>query len=159
MPKLKERKKASRPEWCTYIFEITDPKMGYSFGVNLNKHLSPDPLSEYMRIEFTGRVIKPEQMRGALIACRIYGDRHYPDVLQNPTKYHNFNPEFVGMLNYKKNAADFSGWISSDAFFYISHGIHTGMFNTIDLYGGTLYHGKADILRIGFEKEYDPEIY
>jgi hypothetical protein len=44
-------------------------------------------------------------MSGALVPCKIDGDRHYPDVLQNPTKYHNFNPEFIGMLNYKKNAA------------------------------------------------------
>lgn len=159
MPKQKQRKKAPRAERCTYIFEITEPKMGYSFGVNLNKHLSPDPLSEYMRIEFTGRVIKPDHMSGAFITCNIYGDRHYPDVLHNPTKYHNFSPEFVGMLNYKKNAADFSGWVSSDVFSHISLGIHMGMFKTIDLYGGTLYRGKADILRVGFEKEYDPGNY
>lgn len=159
MPRVKQRKKVTRPERCTYILEITEPKMGYSFGVNLNKNLSQDPLSEHMRIEFTGRIIKPDQMSGALIPCRIYGDRRYPDVLQDPDKYHNFSPSFIGMLSYKKNAADFVGWVSYDVFFHISHGIHIGMYKTMDLYGDALYRGKADILQIGFETMYDPANY
>lgn len=151
--------KPKQPETCTYIFEITAPKMGYSFGINRNKHLSPDPLSEYMRIQFTGRVIKPDHMSGKLIPCRIYHDRQYSDVLQNPAKYHNFNPECIGRLNYKKNAADLTCWISFDVFSHISHGIQSGMFKVIDLYGDILYRGQADIMHIGFENEYDPGNY
>ncbi|MHC1698987.1 MAG: hypothetical protein AB9919_13195 [Geobacteraceae bacterium] len=146
-----------REEYSSYIIEITNSEMSYSFSLNKYKKLESGPHSEYMIMEFTGNVLCPAKIAGRTMKCRIRGDRENVAQLKDPNKYADYAPRLVGFIEVRKERADFYGWIPFGVLPHIYQYSQSGGIRFLNLHGTTLYRNNADIHSIGFQKDFDPD--
>lgn len=152
---VKKKKKLHRPqeEYCTYLIEITDFNVRYSFSLNRGKRWNPGPYSEYSAIQIIGKLHEPAKILGREIKCTIYGSREHDRKLNEPEKYDGENDSLVGYVTAGKDYCGFTSWVPSSIIFGIGQMIQTKEFQFLELHGKPLFRNEANIHDITFTKE------
>ena len=108
-PKSTSRRKSPPIQYCTYMLEVLDRKVRYSFSTNRDRVRTPGPYSEYAAIEITGKLILPEKHAETIIECTIYGRRDYDEFISKPNDFDKIQSGLVGMINISKDYSNFYG--------------------------------------------------
>lgn len=151
------RRKQPPAQYCTYMLDISDWKVRYSYSTNRDRSRTPGPYSEYSAIEITGKLILPEKHSGVVVECIIYGRREYDAYVSDPDKFDNVRSGSVGTLNIRKDYSSFYGWVPFSAFPMIASLLATKDFRYLQLYGTLLKYRSASIVSLDLRKDYDPE--
>jgi len=142
---------------CTYAIEILDWEPSYFRSVNINKHLIEGPFWENLDIKIEGKLIHPKKLAEKNIEVTMIGSRQLVRVLEEPEKYQGFDPSSVGTLTIRGKQRELFGSIPFDVMGSISSLLQSGKIKFIVLSGHALYHGKAEIKSIRFQRDFGPE--
>lgn len=156
-PKPVKRRTPPPIQYCTYMIEVIDWKVRYSFSTNRNRPRTLGPYSEYSAIDITGKLILPEKNSETVIEGNIYGRREYDPYISSPEEYDKVDSHSVGIINIRKDYSSFWGWVPFTAFPLIANMFATKDFNYLQLFGEPLKYRSASIYSLDLRKDYDPE--
>lgn len=155
--KLRKKKTPKWEEGCTYIIEIIDWEIPYSFSLNHRKIFSSGPFREHTSLNLTGRIIQPENLKDRTIPITMIGDRDKVSMVQGDEKYLSFEPKCVGTLTIRGAHSDYLGSLPFDVLPTLCFLLQAGKIKILALTGKVLYRGTADITSVHFEKEFISE--
>jgi len=151
---MKKKEHNQKHKTCTYAIEILDWDPSYFRSVNINKHLIEGPFWENLDIKIEGKLIHPEKLAEKNIKVNMIGSRQLVSVLEEPEKYKGFDANSVGTLTIRGKQRELFGSIPFDVMGSIISLIQSSKIKLIVLSGQTLYHGKAEIESIRFQKDF-----
>jgi hypothetical protein len=154
----RKRSKRKAEEYRSYVFEITDWELSYSFSVNWNEKLIEGPYFESMSLEIEGCILLPEKHASKGMSATFLGDRRIPPDSRNP-ELSNWKPRCVGMITLRGETREFLGSLPFDSLPILSSLLDTKRIKYVDLYGKAPSYGSAEIRSIHFLKKYEPEEY
>lgn len=142
-------------KYCSYLVEILDWELTYSFLLNPNPKIFPGQYSEHLYLEIKGSMRSPEKYAGDEINSTFIGDREiFP--LKNES---DFRPRCVGAITLRGERRDFLGSLPFDSLPIITSLMETKQIRFFDLHGLIPKYGRAYINSIGFFREYNPDDY
>jgi hypothetical protein len=156
IPRRKKRRTRNAEEDCSYIVEITDWELAYSFSVNWNEKLIEGPYFETLNLEAKGLIQEPKKYASKELQLTFLGDRRKPPDPLDP-ELGNWKPRCVGTITLRGETREFLGSLPFDSVPIVGGLLETGRIKFLDLYGKTPSRGHADIRSIHFLRKYDPE--
>lgn len=156
--KKRRRRTRKAEENCSYIIEITDWELSYSFSLNWNERMSDGPYWESLHLETKGIIRMPEKYAPKEIRAVFIGDRRIPPDPRDP-ELGNWKPRCVGAITLRGEQREFIGSLPFDSLSLLSSLHEAGKIKFIDLYGKAPSYGSADIRSIHFLQKYNPEEY
>ena len=148
-----------KKSFCSYVLEITEWEMPYSFSTGRARKVAPASFWEHAAIRLKAKVLFPKTHVDKIVDVYILGHRDFNQIQNNPEKYPCYEPEAIGTLKIRGQDSEFLGSLPQDMFGQIATLLACGVYRYVELYGHTLYRGYADIVSLRFERDIDPEDY
>jgi hypothetical protein len=155
---MKRRTKGKKPakrEECTYVIEIDDWSLSYSFSLDRHGKMSAGPYWEHTSLEMKGTFVHPETLSKP-IQVIILGDREKISALEMPQEY-RYEPKAVGGLTVRGKESEFLGSVPFDAIHSICQLLQARKLKYLVLSGQMLYRGSSDIFSVCFQEHFGPE--
>lgn len=152
----RKKKKTRRIESATFVVEILDWNVDYSFSLDKEQRIKGGPYWEYTSLKIMGRLVSPEKLLDRTIDITILGDREKDWAVEKPSEC-NWKPISVGGLTINKSYSEYLGSIPFHAIQLLVTLLQAEKTKYIELTGDALYRGSASIRSMHFEKEYEPE--
>ena len=157
--KTQAKKKAlpRRPkeEYTTFIVEVIDWELPYSFSLNHNDKYFPGPYSEHLHLEITGVIREPQKHGGIVIDLTFIGDRRIVPEINNPSS--DYKPNRVGTITMRGEHRSFIGSLPIDSLPVIVPMLESKRLKFLELHGLSLFRGEAATRSIRIFKDYEPE--
>jgi hypothetical protein len=158
MPDKKKQKKPKKKviEYWTYVVEIMDWELTYSFSLTEREEDKLYPYSEFLHLEIKGLIKEPAKYAGLEMDATIMGDRDIlPD--KNDNSYFERKPLGVGSLNLRGEYRKFLGFIPFDTLPILSEMLDSKNIQYFYLHGPKPHYGSTIIQSIHFYKKRDPD--
>lgn len=139
-----------QPDHAHFVFEISDPKFGYSFSSRLRKR-DPQPYWEHPKLELTGLCLYPAKFANGVGSIEIVADRELPTP---PKGSWRSSGEWIGYLEAGKSKLRYYGNVPPDALGWTIAGIASGMTRFISVNGEPLKRGTARIRGCSFDASF-----
>jgi len=156
--KRRKKRKRKAEENCSYIIEITDWELTYSFSVNWNEKLIEGPFFEALNLEVKGLIRVPEKYASKELNATFLGNRKMVPDPRDP-EFSDWKPRCVGSITLRGETREFLGSLPLDSVPILCNLLETGRIKFVDLYGKVPSYGSAEIRSIRFLQKYDPEEY
>jgi hypothetical protein len=154
----RKRNKKKADGYRSYVFEITDWELSYSFSVNWNEKLIEGPCFESMSLEIKGLILLPEKHASRGIHASFLGDRRIPPDPRD-SELSNWKPRCVGTITLRGETREFLGSLPFDSLPILIGLLETKRIKYVDLHGKAPSYGSAEIRSIHFLQKYNPEEY
>ena len=161
MPQIKKeiqkKKHIKKPieEYATFIVEVIDWELPYSFSLNHNDKHFPSPYSEYLHLHVNGILREPKKHGGKAIDLTFIGDRSIVPEINNRSSINK--PNRVGTIIMRGDNRHFIGSLPFDSLQVIAPMLESKRLRFIQLHGLSPYRSHAATRSIHFFKDYDPE--
>ncbi|MHB8057414.1 MAG: hypothetical protein ACYDHC_05915 [Desulfuromonadaceae bacterium] len=151
----KARPKRPKVDYCTFVVEIFDWELPYSFSIHHDSKHYPSPYSEHLHLQVQGVIREPKMHGGKEIDLTFIGDRSIVPEINNLSS--DSKPNRVGTINMRGEYRRFIGSIPFDSLLVIAPMLESKRLRFLELHGSILYRGEAATRSIRFFKDYDPE--
>jgi hypothetical protein len=155
MKKKTKKTKSPKREECTYVIEIEDWNLSYSFSLDRHGKMSAGPYWEHTSIEMKGTFVHPETLAKP-IQVIILGDREKISALERPEEY-RYEPKAVGGLTVRGKESEFLGSVPFDAIQTLCQILQVRKLKYLVLSGQVLYRGSTDIFSMHFQEHFSSE--
>lgn len=142
----------------SYLFDIQDWEIDYSFSLNKEPRFSPGPFSEHSCLKITAMATCPKRTKGKKFVFWLLGSRELDDDLDNPMENLR-EPKGVGELTDRGDSQNYFGGIPQSFLRGYLECLEKGHFKSLLLQGPKIRYGKATITYLNFAKYHDPEEY
>jgi hypothetical protein len=146
-------KRARRRESCTFVIEILDWDMSYSFSLDPERRITPGPYWEHASLNIQGRFVEPATLLDRTVEMIIIGDRRETFAAEKPEEV-KWTPKAIGGLIASKSQAEYLGSVPFDTLQLIVSLLGMGKIKFLILSGEALYRSRTDIKSIHFEKDF-----
>lgn len=144
-----------KAEYTTFIVEIMDWELPYSFSINHNDKYFPGPYSEHLHLHIKGVLREPKKHGGTVIDLTFIGERDIvPEINDRSSDY---KPNRVGTITMRGEHRSFIGSLPIDSLPVIAPMLESKRLRFLELHGLSLFRGEAATRSIHFFKDYDPE--
>ena len=155
MKKKAKKTKSPKREERTYVIEIEDWSLSYSFSLDRHNEMSVGPYWEHASLEMKGTFAHPETLAKP-IQVIILGDREKISALEKPEEY-RYEPKAVGGLTVRGKASEFLGSVPFDAIQTLCLLLQAKKLKYLILSGQVLHRGSADIFSMHFQEHFSSE--
>lgn len=147
--------KRAKEEYCTFIVEVINWELPYSFSINYDSKHFPSPYSEYLHLHVQGVLREPKKHGGKEIDLTFIGDRSIIPEINNTSSLNK--PTRVGTITMRGENRGFIGSLPFDSLQVIAPMLESKRLRFIQLHGLSPYRCNAAIKSIHFLKNYCPE--
>lgn len=151
----KKQRLVSQEEYCTFIVEIIDWELPYSFSINHNDKYDSAPYSEYLHMHLKGLLREPKKLGGKELDITIIGDRSL--ILEKKNSLPPDIPNRVGTVTMRGESRSFIGSLPFDSLPIIACLLESKRAKYLELHGRTPFRGNAATSEVHFLKSYNPE--
>jgi hypothetical protein len=156
----KQTKKKALPrrpkeEYTTFIVEVTDWELPYSFSVNHESKHFPSPYSEHLHLHIKGVLREPKKHGGKEIDLTFIGERDIVPEINNRSSGNK--PNRVGTTIIRGENRHFIGSLPFDSLPVIAPMLESKRLRFLELHGLSPFRSHAATRSIHFFKDYDPE--
>lgn len=155
MKKKAEKTRSPKREERTYVIEIEDWSLSYSFSLDRHNKMSAGPYWEHTSLEMKGTFAHPETLAKP-IQVIILGDREKTSALERPEEF-RYEPKAVGGLTVRGTESEFLGSVPFDAIQTLCQILQARKLKYLVLSGQVLYRGSADIFSMRFQEHFSSE--
>jgi len=144
-----------KEEYTTFVVEVVDWELPYSFSINHDSKHYPSPYTEHLHLQIKGIFREPKKHDGKEIDLTFIGER---DIIPEINDQSSANkPNRVGTINMRGEYRRFIGSIPFDSLQIIAPMLESKRLRYVVLHGSSLFRGEAATRSIRFFKDYDPE--
>lgn len=154
--KQKKSKGRKKPDNCSYIIEVKDWKLTYSFGLNTIPKLLSGQYLESLHLKLNGCLQYPVKYASKEIKAAFVGDRSLPARIAESDEP-EIKPRAVGSITLWGEQREFLGVLPFDTLGIIDSLLRTKQIKFLDLYGAVPSRGHAYIESIRFLETYAPD--
>jgi hypothetical protein len=122
----------------------------------LRSVFSPGPYWEHQKIEITGNVLSPDNLKNRITRMVFLASRNYASFIEGNERHEN-TPKGVGYLNSRGSTSEVICSLPIDFFQTLPFLLHIGKFKIISMFGPKLYRGESSIISFRFDQEYNPD--
>lgn len=153
----KQKRKSKERPYESYIIEILEWEIPYSFSLSLDNDIDPCPYWEHTEIKIRGKFIKPQKLAGKELELCFLANRQISSVMNDYKEHHHWEPKAVGGLSVRGEKRDYIGSLPFDAFPFLCNCFSAEKHKYVILNGQALRYGSADIHSVHFQQQYDEE--
>lgn len=150
----KAQPKRPKEEYCTFVVEVIEWELPYSFSIHHDSKHYPSPYTEYLHLQIKGIIREPKKHGGIEIDLTFIGDRSIVPEINNLSS--DGKPNRVGTIIMRGKYRHYSGSLPFDSLQVIAPMLESKRLKFIELHGFSPYRGEAAIRSINFFKNYDP---
>lgn len=147
--------KRAKEGYCTFIVEVINWELPYSFSINYDSKHFPSPYSEHLHLHVLGVLREPKKHGGKEIDLIFIGDRSIKPEINNTSSLNK--PARVGTITMRGENRGFIGSLSFDSLQVIAPMLESKRLRFLELHGLSPFRGEAATRSIRFFKDYDPE--
>lgn len=142
-------------EYTTFIVEVEDWELPYSFSLNHDDRHFPSPYTEHLHLQVQGVIREPKKHGGKKIELTFIGERSIVPEINNRSS--DNKPNRVGTIIMRGDNRHFIGSLPFDSLQVIAPMLESKRLRFIQLHGLSPYRSHAATRSIHFFKDYDPE--
>lgn len=144
-----------KEEYCTFVVEVMDWELPYSFSLNHDSKHFPSPYSEHLHLQVKGILREPKKLDGKEIVLTFIGERDIIPEINNQSSANK--PNRVGTLILRGENRHFIGSLPFDSLQVIAPMLESKRLRYVQLHGLSPNRGRAATRSINFFKDYDPD--
>lgn len=144
-----------KEEYTTFVVEVLDWELPYSFSLSHNDKFSPGPYLEHLHLQITGVIREPQKHGGKEIELTFIGDRSIIPEINNRSS--DYKPNRVGTIVMRGEYRRYLGSLPIDSLPVIAPMLESKRLKFLELHGLSLFRGESSTRSIRFFKDYDPE--
>lgn len=153
--KKKALTRRPKEEYTTFVVEVVDWELPYSFSLNHDDRHFPSPYSGHLHLEVQGVIREPKKHGGKEIELTFIGERSIAPKIFNRSS--DNKPNRVGTIIMRGEYRKFIGELPFDSLQVISPMLESKRLRFLELHGLSPFRGEAVTRSIRFFKDYDPE--
>jgi hypothetical protein len=144
-----------KEEYTTFVVEVVDWELPYSFSINHDSKHYPSPYSEHLHLQVKGILREPKKHGGKEIELTFIGERDIIPEINNQSSANK--PNRVGTIILRGENRHFIGSLPFDSLQVIAPMMESKRLRYVQLHGLSPYRCHAATRSINFFKDYDPE--